>query len=393
MRDAPDHCMVDGRGAHRETTLLAKMAAASQPQAAELPPPGAEPAGPAESDSTNASAAGALALRKRKRAATGRLRAPGEPAQESAAAVAGAGASVDAGGEAPREHDAGQQGAEDGSGSAEDEAPDASAVRKRQRTEAQHRAQGSGVGVQLVARGGRKEAVGHYESDRAVTNNRDANVAVAVEPAAREDAKGASSKPKWVGPQRASSNVRAINRVDFQPDICKDYKQTGFCVFGDACKFMHDRGDYKAGWQMAKEWEEEQRAKQARALAGTDVRSAGADAREADEDALPFACHICRNEFADPVVTRCGHYFCQNCALTRFVKNSRCAVCGQQTEGVFNAAHKLAAAVRKRQASASDSQNPDEVATLSSEQAPARAATATPARTTQLGWAIPRAGE
>ena len=24
----------------------------------------------------------------------------------------------------------------------------------------------------------------------------------------------------------------------------KDYKQTGYCGYGDACKFMHDRGDY-----------------------------------------------------------------------------------------------------------------------------------------------------
>lgn len=29
-----------------------------------------------------------------------------------------------------------------------------------------------------------------------------------------------------------------------QPDICKDYKETGFCGFGDSCKFLHDRSDY-----------------------------------------------------------------------------------------------------------------------------------------------------
>jgi hypothetical protein len=26
---------------------------------------------------------------------------------------------------------------------------------------------------------------------------------------------------------------------------CKDYKETGRCGYGDSCKFMHDRGDYK----------------------------------------------------------------------------------------------------------------------------------------------------
>jgi hypothetical protein len=39
-------------------------------------------------------------------------------------------------------------------------------------------------------------------------------------------------------------------RFDYQPDICKDYKETGFCSYGDSCKFMHDRGDYKSGWEL-----------------------------------------------------------------------------------------------------------------------------------------------
>jgi RING finger protein 113A len=44
--------------------------------------------------------------------------------------------------------------------------------------------------------------------------------------------------------------VRVSARFDYQPDICKDYKETGFCSYGDACKFMHDRGDYKSGWEL-----------------------------------------------------------------------------------------------------------------------------------------------
>ena len=45
-------------------------------------------------------------------------------------------------------------------------------------------------------------------------------------------------------------------RWDYAPDICKDYKETGFCGFGDSCKFMHDRGDYKFGWQLEREQEQ-----------------------------------------------------------------------------------------------------------------------------------------
>ena len=61
------------------------------------------------------------------------------------------------------------------------------------------------------------------------------------------------------GPLRAPAFMRTTCRFDYEPDICKDYKETGFCGFGDNCVFLHDRTDYKSGWQMEKEWEEEQR--------------------------------------------------------------------------------------------------------------------------------------
>lgn len=66
----------------------------------------------------------------------------------------------------------------------------------------------------------------------------------------REQTIGAEKGAGAHGPLRASTNVRMTVRVDYQPDICKDYKETGYCGFGDACKFMHDRGDYKQGWEL-----------------------------------------------------------------------------------------------------------------------------------------------
>jgi hypothetical protein len=51
-----------------------------------------------------------------------------------------------------------------------------------------------------------------------------------------------------------------FTETSLQPDLCKDYKESGYCGFGDSCKFMHDRGDYKTGWQLDKEWEEQQTA-------------------------------------------------------------------------------------------------------------------------------------
>ena len=35
------------------------------------------------------------------------------------------------------------------------------------------------------------------------------------------------------GPIKAATNIRTITVTDYSPDVCKDYKQTGFCGFGD----------------------------------------------------------------------------------------------------------------------------------------------------------------
>ena len=128
-----------------------------------------------------------------------------------------------------------------------------------------------------------------------------------------------------------------------------------------------------------------------------------------EEDEYPFACHICRNEFTNPVVTkyyypslyqqkkvlhtlahsqqscthththtlslsqvphtrrivvrecrcirayvgiheinRCGHYFCEKCALARHQKSKKCAICGENTMGLFSIAKKLIAKLEEK---------------------------------------------
>ncbi|KAI8988422.1 hypothetical protein BDF20DRAFT_855621 [Mycotypha africana] len=149
--------------------------------------------------------------------------------------------------------------------------------------------------------------------------------------------KNAVNSKMSVGPQRAPANLRVTARFDYQPDICKDYKETGFCGYGDSCIFLHDRGDYKTGWQLEKEWEAAQKNKN---KIDTD-QYVISDEDDSDDDELPFACLICRNEFDNPVVTRCGHYFCEACALKQYKKSPKCFACGAPTQGVFNTAKKL----------------------------------------------------
>ncbi|KAJ8344829.1 hypothetical protein SKAU_G00290220 [Synaphobranchus kaupii] len=150
----------------------------------------------------------------------------------------------------------------------------------------------------------------------------------------------ASSGMVRKGPIRAPEHLRATVRWDYQPDICKDYKETGFCGFGDSCKFLHDRSDYKHGWQIERELDEGRYG--ANDEENYEVSS--------DEEDLPFKCFICRESFKNPVITKCRHYFCETCALQHYRKSKRCYVCNVQTNGVFNPAKELMAKILKHQA-------------------------------------------
>ncbi|KAM3923631.1 E3 ubiquitin-protein ligase RNF113A [Leptodactylus fuscus] len=160
----------------------------------------------------------------------------------------------------------------------------------------------------------------------------------------------ASSGMVRKGPIRAPEHLRATVRWDYQPDICKDYKETGFCGFGDSCKFLHDRSDYKHGWQLERELEEGRYG--ANDEENYEVSS--------DEEDLPFKCFICRESFKNPVITKCKHYFCEGCALQHYRKSKRCYVCNTQTNGVFNPAKELIAKMEKHKAEQEDSDSPEE---------------------------------
>ncbi|RPB20252.1 hypothetical protein L211DRAFT_841934 [Terfezia boudieri ATCC MYA-4762] len=159
---------------------------------------------------------------------------------------------------------------------------------------------------------------------------------------------------KPTGPLKAPTNIRTITVTDFAPDVCKDYKQTGFCGFGDSCKFLHAREDYAQGWQLDRDWEIKKKNPNAKTHYKTLDNAANplrpkqgqieGDGDEVDKELekIPFACVICKKEYKNPIVTKCGHYFCEACAIQRYrKKNPSCAICGGRTDGVFNTAKGL----------------------------------------------------
>jgi len=132
--------------------------------------------------------------------------------------------------------------------------------------------------------------------------------------------RSAVQKPSRFGPQRESMHIRTTVRIDYQPDVCKDFWETGYCTFGDACKFLHDRGS-----QAPKDARD--RVKQ--------NENGDAELGSAKKD--PFGCFLCRKTLRNSVRTICGHLFCEPCALNRMRSDSTCAVCGKETGGLFNA--------------------------------------------------------
>eukprot|EP00927_Polykrikos_kofoidii_P071601 TRINITY_DN67860_c0_g1_i1.p1 TRINITY_DN67860_c0_g1~~TRINITY_DN67860_c0_g1_i1.p1 ORF type:complete len:356 (+),score=70.23 TRINITY_DN67860_c0_g1_i1:202-1269(+) len=189
---------------------------------------------------------------------------------------------------------------------------------------------------------------------------------------------GAISKSKvsgLLGPTRNTlSNVRSTMRIEYwnassgtDGGVCKDYKETGYCGFGDSCKFLHDRSDYKQGYELEREWEAKQkkieeekrkrwerRAKKRAELGNDAPEGASSSSSSSDEDDIPKACPSCNERWeqcnSTPVQTVCGHYFCEDCAMTNFARSTLCMTCSAKTNGIFNSCDALEAKIKRGKA-------------------------------------------
>uniref|UniRef100_A0A146L3J3 RING finger protein 113A n=1 Tax=Lygus hesperus TaxID=30085 RepID=A0A146L3J3_LYGHE len=113
--------------------------------------------------------------------------------------------------------------------------------------------------------------------------------------------------------------------MDFQPDICKDYKETGICGWGDKCKFLHERGEFISSVDVERQW----------------IQRLEASKREAKLAALAkvqtdmHECGLCRNTLQNAVTVECKHRFCEDCLLKILHSSTKCPICSHETHGVY----------------------------------------------------------
>jgi RING finger protein 113A len=132
-----------------------------------------------------------------------------------------------------------------------------------------------------------------------------------------------------LGPVKAPSHLRATCRFDYAYGLCKDWKVSGYCGYGDSCIFVHDRSEFKTGWELEKEWELEQEEKRKKAFKEIEEINAPEEPKVQET-----GCAVCNGK--KEVTTKCKHEFCYQCSIKQFSKTSKCYVCGKDTKGLFN---------------------------------------------------------
>ena len=85
---------------------------------------------------------------------------------------------------------------------------------------------------------------------------------------------------------RMNRFIKSSIRIDYKSGICKDFRDTGFCGFGDNCIFMHDRSDLYSGWELDNIFNMEEHRKKflTRKRQMPKIKCAELNQKEEDED-------------------------------------------------------------------------------------------------------------
>lgn len=134
-----------------------------------------------------------------------------------------------------------------------------------------------------------------------------------------------------LGPINAPNNIRTTCRFDYAYGLCKDWKVSGYCGYGDSCIFVHDRSEFKTGWELEKEWEKDQEEKRKKAFKEKEVEE---NKKKGIETEIEPGCGICNGK--KEVITQCKHKFCFKCCMEQYQKSPKCYTCGKDTKGIFN---------------------------------------------------------
>ncbi|GMM29238.1 U2-type spliceosomal complex subunit [Martiniozyma asiatica (nom. inval.)] len=56
---------------------------------------------------------------------------------------------------------------------------------------------------------------------------------------------------------KEEETIKQNTVVDYQRDVCKDFLKNGYCGFGDTCKFLHVRDEFKVidNENVKKDWQ------------------------------------------------------------------------------------------------------------------------------------------
>jgi RING finger protein 113A len=132
-----------------------------------------------------------------------------------------------------------------------------------------------------------------------------------------------------LGPVKAPSHLKATCRFDYSYGLCKDWRISGYCGYGESCIFVHDRSELKTGWELEKEWEKDQESKRKKALDLKDLEPSNPPPELKEKGCL-------KCEGPKEITTLCKHEFCLKCSMEQFAHSPKCYICGKDTKGIFN---------------------------------------------------------